>query len=382
MSRAGSTLTGHANRDAPTPTHAAVVHASGQPLSVEELQLRPVGRGELGVEIRVVGVCHSDLHLVAGDWPVDEILVGGHEASGVVVDVGDGVEDVNVGDHVVLSWFVACRRCQNCLSGRAWLCTNTNAVANRLPDGSTATTTADGDPVWPFLGLGAFSERVVIPSTAAVVVPDELPFEIGALIGCSVTTGIGAVTQTAKVPYGASAVVFGCGGIGQSIILGLQLAGAEPIIAIDLDRDRLEQADRLGATVLLDGAEPDLVDVVRELTSGGADYVFEAIGKPSTIEQCPPMLRAGGVAVLAGMTAIGARASIDPFDLADQGKSILGCNYGSSVPAVDFPRIARLYLTGRLPLDALIGRTRPLVEVNDALADLSAAAGLRTVLIP
>ena len=255
-------------------------------------------------------------------------------------------------------------------------------MANRLPDGSTATTTLDDEPVWPFLGLGAFAERVVVPAAAAVVVPDELPFEIGALIGCSVTTGIGAVTSTAKVPYGASAVVFGCGGIGQSIILGLQLAGADPIIAIDLDPRRRAQAENLGATATLDGAAPNLVATVQEMTDGGADYVFEAIGRTSTIEQCPPMLRAGGVAVLAGMTAIGARASIDPFDLADQGKSILGCNYGSSVPAVDFPRIARLYLSGRLPLDALIGRTRPLGEVNTALEDLRAATGLRTVLIP
>ena len=363
-------------------THAAVLRGAGEPLAVERLTLRGVARGELAVDIKAVGVCHSDLHLVAGDWPVDEPLVGGHEASGVVTEVGDGVDDVQVGDHVVLSWFVACRRCRNCLSGRAWLCTNTNAVANRLPDGSTATTTLDDEPVWPFLGLGAFSERVVVPAAAAVVVPDELPFEIGALIGCSVTTGIGAVTSTAKVPYGASAVVFGCGGIGQSIILGLQLVGADPIIAIDLDPRRRAQAESLGATAALDGADPNLVATVQEVTDGGADYVFEAIGRTSTIEQCPPMLRAGGVAVLAGMTAIGARASIDPFDLADQGKSILGCNYGSSVPAVDFPRIARLYLSGRLPLDALIGRTRPLGEVNVALEDLRAATGLRTVLIP
>jgi S-(hydroxymethyl)glutathione dehydrogenase/alcohol dehydrogenase len=350
-------------------------------LGPEPIEVSAPGPGCVAVDIRATGVCHSDLHVVDGDWTATRPLVLGHEGSGVVSAVGDGVVDVAPGDRVVLSWFAPCRRCANCAAGRSWLCTGTRALENVLPDGSTAFADESGEPVWPYLGLGTFTERVVVPEAAAIRVPDALPFEIGALIGCSVTTGVGAVINTARVRAGESAAVVGCGGVGLSVVQGLRLAGADPIIAIDVSDEKLDAALELGAT---DAIRGDLLDAAAEIRDrfGGVDYAFEAIGRVPTIESLPSMLAPGGSAVLVGLTAEGARARIDPFDLADQGKSILGCNYGSSVAAVDIPRLARLQLSGMLNLESLIGRVRPLSDAPDALDDLRRGVGRRSVLVP
>jgi S-(hydroxymethyl)glutathione dehydrogenase/alcohol dehydrogenase len=213
---------------------------------------------------------------------------------------------------------------------------------------------------------GTFAEATVVGESAVVAIDPAVPPEVAALIGCSVGTGVGAVLNTARVQAGESAVVVGCGGVGQAIILGLKLAGADPIVAVDLDPGRREQALALGATAAVAVAE-------------GA---FEAIGAAATLEALPGLLKRGGQAVVVGMPAEGVRVSYDPFDLSDQGKRIVGCNHGSSVPAVDFPGLARLYLAGRLPLERLVGRRRPLEEDGAALEDLRAAVGLRTVLVP
>jgi S-(hydroxymethyl)glutathione dehydrogenase/alcohol dehydrogenase len=359
----------------------AVTFRSGSGLGLESISVRAPGPGQVEVEIRASGVCHSDLHIVNGEWPADRPLVLGHEAAGVVTRVGEGVKDAVAGDHVVLSWFAPCGRCTNCAAGRGWLCTGTTALDNTLPDGSTAYSDAAENEIWPYLGLGAFSERVVVPEAAVIVVSRDLPFEIGALLGCSVTTGVGAVVNTAAVPMGASALVIGCGGVGLSIVMGLKLIGANPIIAIDLSDEKLDAARELGATVLLRGDRVDAAAFVQE-EFGGVDFAFEAIGRVATIESLPAMLARGGTAVLVGMTAMGARASIDPFDLADQGKSILGCNYGSSVARIDIPKLAGLYLAGRLPLDKLIGSTRSLAEAGAALDELGRGVGLRSILVP
>ena len=360
-------------------TEAMVFSGVGTPLSSERLDVDEPRDDLVRVRIRASGVCHSDLHVVNGDWTAETPIVLGHEGSGEVEAAGPAVRDVRPGDHVVLSWFAPCRRCRACASGRAWACAQTRSVENRLPDGSTPLRRADGGEVWPYLGLGTWAERVLVPESAVVPIPAGVPFGVAALIGCSVTTGVGAVLNTAGVRAGESAVVIGCGGVGQAILLGLALVGANPVVAVDLSEDRLAQARALGATVTFRGDDEDLVDRVRDAT-GGADHAFEAIGLPRTIEMLPALLGAGGTAVVVGMPAIEARATFSPFDLADQGKRILGCNYGSSVPGVDFPRIAALYLAGRLPLDRLIGRTRPLAEADEALADLTGAVGLRTIL--
>ncbi|WP_218189263.1 alcohol dehydrogenase catalytic domain-containing protein [Tersicoccus phoenicis] len=345
------------------------------------MQVAQPGRGHVLVSIRATGVCHSDLHIVNGDWPADKPLVLGHEASGVVAETGPGVTTVSVGDHVVLSWFAPCMRCDNCVAGRAWLCTGTTALDNTLPDGTTPFTDAAGEALWPYLGLGTFTSQVIVPETAAIRVDDDLPFTIGALLGCSVTTGIGAVVNTARVPAGASAVVIGCGGVGLSVVMGLKLAGAHPIVAVDLSADKRAKAMEFGATTTLDPRETDLATWTTEHLRG-TDFAFEAIGNEKIIETLTGLLAPGGAAVLVGMTRVGARSSIDPYDLADQGKSILGCNYGSSVARVDIPRLARLYQAGYLPLEQLIDGTRPLTDAPRALDELAAGTGLRSILVP
>lgn len=363
----------------PTTVRASVFTAADAPLVTERLELaEPVG-DQVRVRMRASGVCHSDLHTVNGDWPATGPLVLGHEGAGVVEAVGPGVLDVQPSDHVVLSWFAPCRRCAHCASGRAWACSNSKATSHTLPDGSVPLRRSDGTPVAPYLGLGTFAEAVVVPESAAVRIPPDVPFAVAALIGCAVTTGVGAVVHTAGVRAGESGVVIGTGGVGQAIVLGLRLVGAHPVVAVDLSDDRLELARELGATHTIRGDDPDLRRRVKQLT-GGADHAFEAIGNPATIELLPRLIGTGGNAVIVGMTAMGQRVGFDPFKLADQGKRILGCNYGSSVPAVDFPRLAALYGSGRLPLDRLIGATVGLEGTNRALSDLRRAVGLRTVI--
>ncbi len=357
-----------------------VFTAVGEPLGLERLTLDDARDDLVCVRVRASGVCHSDLHVVNGDWPDQPPLVLGHEGAGVVEDVGPAVRDVSPGDHVVLSWFAPCRRCRACAAGRAWACTGTRSVENTLPDGTSPLRRDDGSPVGPYLGLGTFSEAVVVPESAAIRVPDDLLFPVAALIGCVVTTGVGAVLNTAGVRAGESGVVIGCGGVGQAIVLGLRLVGADPIVAVDLSEERLAHVRELGATHTMRGDNPELASDIRRLT-GGADHAFEAIGLPQTIELLPRLIGPGGTAVVVGMPPVRATASFLPFDLAASGSRIVGSNYGSSVPAVDFPRLARLHLSGRLPLDSLVGRTRPLDEVNEALADLEGAVGLRTVIV-
>jgi S-(hydroxymethyl)glutathione dehydrogenase / alcohol dehydrogenase len=328
-------------------------------LAAADLELPEPAGDQVRVRLTASGVCHSDLHAFNGEWTVPLPLVLGHEGAGVVDAVGPDVRDVAVGDHVVLSWFAPCRRCRRCAEGRAWLCTGTRALEHpsSIPG------------LHSYLGLGTFAEATVVPESAVVAIDARVPAEVAALIGCSVATGVGAVLNTAGVRAGETAVVVGCGGVGQAIVLGLALAGAREIVAVDLSPERREQVLALGATSAVATAE------------GEFDHAFEAIGRAETLEALPGLLARGGQGIIVGMPAEGVRVSIDPFDLADQGKRLIGCNYGSSVPAVDFPRLAALYLAGRLPLDKLVGRRRGLDEAGAALSDLRDAVGLRTVLV-
>jgi S-(hydroxymethyl)glutathione dehydrogenase/alcohol dehydrogenase len=364
-------------------TRARVLRRVGDRLTGETLALHALGDDLVRVRVQATGVCHSDLHVADGGWAMPLPLVLGHEGAGVVEAVGGGVRHVRPGDHVVLAWLAPCGRCPACAGGHPWLCADTRSLENLLPNGHTSFATLDGgEPVHAYLGLGTFAQRTVVPESAAIPVDGDVPAAVAALIGCAVTTGVGAVLRTARVRPGDSAVVVGCGGVGQSVLLGLALAAAEPVIAVDLSEERLDQARLLGASVVLRGDDPDLVDHVVRLTGGGADHAFEAAGRAATLELLPSLVARGGQAIFVGMPADGTRITVDPFDLADRGKRILGCNYGSSVPAVDFPRLARLYLRGALPLDRLVGRTASLDRADDALRDLREAVGLRTILAP
>lgn len=358
----------------------ALVYSPQDGLEVREVSIRAPRGQEIRVKVRASGVCHSDLHMIDGDWPVEERMVPGHEASGIVESIGDDVSGLAVGDRVVLSWFPPCGDCLACQRGQEWLCTGNMCNEHRLPDGSTALA-LDGEEIYPFIGVGALAEYVVVPQSAAVRVPDELPFEIGALIGCSVATGVGAVLNTADVQAGQSAIVIGCGGVGQATIAGLVLAGAAQIIAVDLSAERLELARSIGATHTLIGSDADLAEQVAAIVPGGVDFVFEAVGRVETINQAISLVRAGGAVVLEGLTSVEARVPVDAYALAAEGKRLLGCNYGSTVAARDFPRLADRYLSKELPIEPLVGDRITLPGAIGAFEDMRHARGGRAVVV-
>lgn len=355
---------------------AAVFDGPGR-VAVEELSLEGPRAHEVLVRLGASGVCHSDLHVVDGEWPRPTPVVLGHEGAGVVEAVGEGVRDVAPGDHVVLSWFYSCGRCAQCLAGRAWACSGTRAGECVLDDGTMRfRRPGSGEEVHTYLAVGSLAERTVVPERAAIRVPADVPWDVAALIGCAVTTGVGAVVNTAGVEAGASVVVLGCGGVGLSIVMGAALAGAHPIVAVDVSAEKLALARELGATHAVGSP-----DEAAAAVPGGADYAFEAIGLVETIELVPSLLRSGGVGVLVGLTAAGVRASFDVYSFVDTGKTLVGSIYGGAVPALDFPRIAGLYLAGKLPLDRLVSHRIALDELDGAFAAMRRRERARSVVV-
>ena len=352
----------------------------GDRLAVETLRLDAPSHGEVRVRVRAAGVCGSDRHVIDGEWQVPLPAVMGHEAAGVVEAIGAGVRELAVGDHVIIAWHQACQRCAECTGGKPWACTRVRSNDSQLPDGTTRWRTAAGDPAWPYLAVGALSERIVVPDFAAIKVDERVPFDVASLIGCSVGTGYGAVVNNARVVAGESAVVIGAGGVGMSIIAALRLAGAHPIIAVDVSEAKLAEARSAGATHGLIGGE-GLADRVAELTAGGADAAFEAIGRVATMEQLPGLIRPGGRAVFVGLPPEGQELRIDGLQLAYDGKTLIGSNYGGLVPARDFPRVAAAYLAGELALDELISARGTLDEVNEAFDAMRRGERTRTVIV-
>src|SRR3954469_1774553 len=276
-----------------TSVRAAVLHAPNSPLAIETLELADPGPGEVRVRYGASGVCHSDLHAVDGEWTVPLPLVLGHEGAGTVDALGAGVAGIAVGDTAVLSWRYACGHCRACLRGRAWACGETRMNDCTLDDGTLRLRRGDGVEVYQYLSVGTFAEAAVVPASAVVPIPPSVPSDVACLIGCSVTTGVGAVTNTARVEPGASVVVIGCGGVGLSVVMGAALAGAHPIIPGDVEDAKLDQARDVGATHAVRG-DGDVAAGVRAILPGGADYAFEAIGLQSTIELMPELICLGG----------------------------------------------------------------------------------------
>jgi S-(hydroxymethyl)glutathione dehydrogenase / alcohol dehydrogenase len=359
---------------------AAVLWEQGQPLSVEPADLDPPGPGEILVEVKAAGVCHSDLHPARGDWPAKTPLVLGHEGAGVVREVGSGVTSVAPGDHVVLCWAPACGVCPPCREGRAVLCDRVEKVTfrNKLPSGASRLHARQQD-VAPFLGTACFADMVVVPDGGAIRVAPDLPFDALATLGCAVLTGVGAVTNCARVQAGARVVVIGAGGVGLNIVQGAAIAGCERIIAVDLRPAPLAIARQFGATDTIDGAG-DVPPAVRALTNGrGADYVFDAVGSPATLATAIASTRKGGAVVLTGLSRMDNQGSIPMFPFVMQEKRLLGSVYGSGNPAHDIPQLVSLYQQGRLKLTELVSRTYALDAVNDALRALAASDGARGV---
>lgn len=362
----------------PTASRAAI-HTAGPDLTIAEVVVRDPGPGQVLVKLGASGVCGSDRHVLDGDWNLPSPTVMGHEGAGTVVATGEGVTDLDVGDHVVLSWFYPCLHCAACRAGRMWVCTGSGASAGLLPDGTTAFAQDDA-PVYPYLAVGSMSEYTVVAQQAAVKIPDDVPFDVAALIGCSIATGFGAVVNDAAVEPGRSALVIGAGGVGLSIIMSLALAGANPIIAADISDEALALASSFGATHTLTSG-PDLAAEVAALTGTGVDYAFEAIGRRQTIEQMPECLMPGGTAVVVGLPPEDDPVSVDALLLAEEGKRLVGSNYGSTVPGRDFPLLAELYRAGKLPIDRLITDRVGLDEANAAFDAMRAGAQGRTVIV-
>jgi Zn-dependent alcohol dehydrogenase len=361
---------------------AAVLDRPRNPFTLETLDLADPRADEILVRIRAVGVCHSDWHLVTGDTPHPMPVVAGHEGAGMVEAVGDNVSHLKPGDLVALSWAPSCGVCYYCLHARPSLCQayHDRIWAGTLLDGTTRLS-RQGQPVHHYCSLAAFADYAVVPSASCIPMPTAVPLTVAALIGCAVTTGVGAVLTSAHVSAGSSVAIFGAGGVGLSMVLGARAVGANPIVVVDTSEVKLKQADALGAThgVL---AGPFAVDEIRELTSGrGADYVFEAVGIPAVQEACVAAARPGGTIVFAGLSPVGSATNVAAAVLTREEKTIMGSYYGSSDPARDFPRFADMYAAGQLDLDRLIRRTYRLDEINQAYGDLLAGQPGRGVVV-
>jgi S-(hydroxymethyl)glutathione dehydrogenase/alcohol dehydrogenase len=349
---------------------AAVLYEAQQPMKIEEVQLDEPQAGEVLVRMAASGVCRSDLHVLKGEWRAPLPIVLGHEAAGRVEAVGANVTRVKAGDPIVLSFAPNCGYCRYCVSGRAHLCATMRAETPGMLPGGTARLHKNGQPINHFARTASFAEYAVIHESAAVPVGSDVSLELAALVGCSVSTGVGAVLNTAQVPSGSSVAVVGCGGVGLNVIQGARLVNAAPIIAVDVSESKLEFAQRFGATDVVDARDPDALRTIRRLTDGGADFAFEALGTGPTIRLTVDAVRPGGTAVIVGMAPHGEEAALDAYLLTYQEKTVKGCFYGSIRARLDMPRLIALAQSGKLDIGDLVTRRSPLDEINEAYAAL------------
>lgn len=349
---------------------AAVLYEVGQPLSIQEVELDHPQAGEVHVKIGAAGICRSDLHIMHGDATGILPVVLGHEAAGTVLDVGQGVTTVKAGDRVILSFVPNCGRCHFCLTGRANLCDANAATTGHMFDGTTRL--HQGDQRITHQGkIAGFATEAVVPESGCIPVDRDFPLAQAALIGCCVTTGVGAVMFTAKVMPGSTVAVIGAGGVGLNVIQGARLLNADKIIAVDINEGRLEFAAKFGATHTINPTVQDPVQRIMEITGGlGADYTFEVFGSTETIETAYNSARKGGTIVIVGLAPQGEAAGIDAVSLVRQEKTIKGSYYGGTRPHIDMPTMVNLYLSGKIDIDSLVTRRYKLEEINEAFTDL------------
>ncbi|MCY3860248.1 MAG: Zn-dependent alcohol dehydrogenase [Gammaproteobacteria bacterium] len=356
---------------------AAVFREVNQPMEIEEVELADPGPREVVVRTKAAGVCHSDLHFYNGTYPGQTPVVLGHESAGIVEEVGRDVTYVKPGDHVITCLSVFCGHCEHCLTGHMSLCgsSETRRGHDDIPRLSQA-----GGVVHQFASLSSFAERMLVHEHAVAKIRDDMPMDRAALIGCGVTTGVGAVIHTATVEPGSTVAVIGCGGVGLSCINGAALAGAGKVIAVDQVASKLELARKFGATDTIDASESDPVDSVRQLTDGGVHYAFEAIGLKITAEQAFRMLRRGGTATVIGMIPPGEMVTLHGPDFLQE-KTIQGSMMGSNRFRLDMPRFVDFYLQGKLHLDDMISSRIGLEDINDAMAQLETGEIARNVIV-
>lgn len=359
---------------------AVLCREHNKPVVVEEIAVDAPRRGEVTVKLGACGVCHSDLSAINGTIALPLPLVLGHEGAGVVEEVGEGVSDLAPGDHVVFSFIYMCGKCRFCVAGRPVLCLEQGKALTTPLEGTPRVRDAKGAALGIFSGCGSMAQYATVSAENLIKIDPKIPLDCAALVGCGVTTGVGAVFNTAKVEPGSSVAVFGCGGVGLSAIQGAVIAGARRIIAIDTLEPKLEMARKFGATdVILFKDDP--VKELKKLTGGGPDYAFECVGSGELAATAYRAIRRGGLAVVVGVAKPSDSTAIRTMTLPFEEKTITGSYFGSCVPRVDFPRLLALYMAGRLKLEELITRRYPIAEAPQAFADLASGINARGVIV-
>ncbi len=363
-----------------TTVRAAVLYGFGEAVRIENVELRSPGPDEVLVKIAASGVCHSDLSVQRGKLPFPPPLVLGHEAAGILEEVGKNVVGLAPGDHVVLAWVANCGRCHYCISGEMHLC---DAVMQATATEGEAIFSCNGTAISRLAGIGSFAERTVVRASAAVKIPPQVPLDRACLVGCGVMTGVGAAINTAAVKPGQTVAVLGCGGVGLNVVQGAALCGASRIIAVDLSTAKLEQARRFGATDTIDASSTkDVPAAIRTLTGNlGVDHAFEVVGTPALVTQAFHSTKRGGKTVVVGVMGIDEQFSLPGTFLVLEGKTIVGSLYGSANVQRDMPRLIDLYVRGRLKLDELVSRRIRLDEVEDALVAVDRGEVTRSVIV-
>lgn len=353
---------------------AAVLREINKPLVIEEVQVDNPGPREVLVRTAAAGICHSDYHFMNGNYATPLPSIMGHESAGIVEKVGRDVTYLKPGDHVISCMSMFCGSCYYCLTGKPYGCDNLDQMVRE------GRVTQEGQIVHQGYNLGSFAEQMLLHEHALVKIRKDMPLDRAALIGCAVTTGVGAVIHTARVKPGSVVAVIGCGGVGLSAINGAAIAGAGRIIAVDVVDHKLDLAKQFGATDGINASQVDPVEAIRDMTDGGVDYSFEALGRKQTCEQAFDMLRPSGTACIIGMVPEGQKIEIDAASLIYD-RRLIGSNMGSNAFRVDMPRFVDLYMQGRLKLDLMISKRMPLEMVNEAYAEMLTGTVARSVLV-
>ncbi len=351
----------------------------GELVVVDDVSLMAPGPDEVLVQTVACGLCHSDLHVMDGKLPIVPPVLLGHEAAGVVTAAGSDVTEFKPGDHVIGCLNVHCNQCSQCTRGRTWLCERRRALTKRA-DGTSRVRRGE-QQITQMSGLGGFAEEMLVHRNGIVKVTDELPLDVGALLGCAVVTGVGSVFNGARLQAGSTVAVIGVGGVGLNIVQGARLAGAERIIAVDLNAEKLALATTFGATDVIDGSDGDAVAAVIEMTGGGVDAAFEAIGLPATAAQAVQMVRPGCTAYLVGLPAVGTPIELPGTSMVLEHRGVQGLYMGANQFKRDIPMLANLYLQGRLMLDELVAARIRLDDVNAGFDAMRRATEARSVIV-
>lgn len=360
---------------------AAVLFEANKPMPVIELDQSEPKTGEVRVKMSAAGICASDHHVMTGDNPTPMPIVLGHEGSGVVEAVGPGVSSVKVGDRCVLSFVANCGHCRSCRSGLSNICDTNRVTGTRQYDGTFRLHTKEGEEVHQFAKLGVFAESIVVPQQACYPMPDDVPMEVGALIGCSVATGVGGVINQPAIRAGMTVAVIGTGGVGLNALQGAKLVNASKVIAVDVLDHKLEFAYKFGATHVVNSKSEDPVKAIQELTDGGVDFAFDTFGHQITTKQAFDATRKGGTTVVVGLAPDGMDANIPMIDLVRNQKTLVGSYYGSASPHQTFATLLELYQQGRIDVGGIVTRQYKLEEINEAYEALERGEDGRGVIV-